>query len=132
MRDEECSMNTMLRGLTIRVFALGSLAVAAGCATVPPPTEQMAVSRAALGDAVSAGAGEYAGVDLRDAQLKLDAANVAMGSREYDKARIFAEEAEVDAKLAATRARSAKAQRAVAELNESLRVLRDELSRSPR
>ena len=105
---------------------------AAGCATPNAPTDQMAVTRRAVADAVSAGAPEYAPVALKDAQDKLDAANVAMGSRDYDAARSLAEEAEADANLAAARARSVKAQRAAAEVQESIRALQDELVRANR
>lgn len=115
-------------------FALAALAFIglAGCATTPPPNEQMAVTRAAVADAVSAGAGDYASVDLRNAQDELDRANVAMGARDYERAKRLAESSEADANLAATRARSAKAQRAVAEVQESIRVLREELARAGR
>jgi hypothetical protein len=104
----------------------------AGCATTPPPNEQMAVARTAVADAVSAGAADYASVDLRNAQDELDRANTAMGARDYDRAQRLAESAEADANLAATRARSAKSQRAVAEVKESIRVLREELARASR
>jgi len=104
----------------------------AGCATTPPPNEQMAVARTAVADAVSAGAADYASVDLRNAQDELDRANTAMGARDYERAQRLAESAEADANLAATRARSAKSQRAVAEVKESIRVLREELARASR
>jgi hypothetical protein len=117
---------------TGRTCAIAVVAALLGtaCATVPPPTEQMAVTRAAVADADSAGGGTYAAVELQNAHQRLDAANVAMGARDYDNARRYAEEAEADANLAATQARSAQAQRAVAELRESLRVLREEMVRT--
>src|SRR4029453_3691087 len=61
-----------------------------------------------------------------------DRANAAMAAREYNDARRYAEEAEADAKLAATTARSVKAQRAVAELDLGIRALKEELPRVPR
>jgi hypothetical protein len=106
--------------------------VIAGCATTSAPTDQMAVTRSAVADAVSAGAPEYAPIALKNAQDKLDAANVAMGSKDYDAARNLSEEAEADANLAAARARSIKAQRAAAEVQESIRALQDELARASR
>jgi hypothetical protein len=112
-------------------FSLALLGLA-GCATLPPPSEQMAVTRTAVADAESAGAAEYASVDLRAAQDKLAEANVAMGARDYERAKRLAEESEADANVAAVRARSAKAQRAVAEVQESIRVLREELARAGR
>jgi hypothetical protein len=110
---------------------VAAMAALAGCAT-NPPTEQMAVSRVAVTDAVSAGAADYAAVDLSHAQDELANANTAMGAQDYDRARRLAEAAEADANLAATRARSMKAQRAVAEVQESIRALRDEINRNAR
>ena len=103
----------------------------AGCATVPAPSDQLAVAKAAVSDAVGAGGGEFTPAELRAAQEKLDQADRAMRAEDYRAARRLAEEAEVDAKLAATKARSLKAQRAVAELRESIRALQLELDRRP-
>ena len=105
-------------------------ALLAGCASSsPPPTEQLAFANAAVNEARSAGAPESSPVEMRLAQDKLDRANQAMGAREYDSARALAEEAEVDAKLAAAKTRSTKAERAVAELREGIRVLQEEINR---
>jgi Domain of unknown function (DUF4398) len=108
---------------------LASLLVLSACASVPPPTEQLAVATAALANAVSAGGPEFAAVDMRNAREKLDRANLAMTAKNYDAARSLAEEAQVDAQLAGTRARTAKAKKASAELQEDSRVLREEISR---
>lgn len=108
-----------------------ALAMLAACATAPPaPTEQFAVSRAAVADAVSAGGAEFAPVALRSAQDKLDRANAAMAAGDYRDARRYAEDAEVDAKLAAATARSRKAERALAEVEAGIRTLREELART--
>jgi Domain of unknown function (DUF4398) len=122
-------MNTSMR--TIAKVAAGAATVLiTACATTPAPTEQMAVARAAVADADASGAATYDAVDIRNAHDKLDAATIALGANHYERARRYAEEAEADANLAATRSRSAKTQRAVAELRESLRALRAEISRS--
>jgi hypothetical protein len=107
--------------------------LAVGCATVsiPPPTDQIAVADAAVADAVAAGGPEYAVSDFRNAQRKLDRARDALALGEYVTARRYAEDAEVDARLAATRARSTKAVRAADEVQASIRALRDELARAP-
>ena len=55
-----------------------------------------------------------------------------MAARQYDDARRLAEEAEVDARLAATIARSAKTQRAVAEVESGIQALKDEIARNAR
>ena len=103
--------------------------VIAGCASIPPPNEQMAVSKVAVTNATSAGGNEFASGEMRSAHDKLDRAGQAMVSEDYKNARLLAEEAEVDAQLAATKARSAKAQQAAATVQEDSRVLRNELDR---
>jgi hypothetical protein len=116
-----------------RACAIAACAVgAAGCATVygPAPTEEMAVAKAAFGDATGAGASQHAPTDYRNAQRKLDRAQDALATRDHDAARRLAEEAAADAKLAAARARSAKAERAAAEVQAGIRALRDELART--
>lgn len=104
----------------------------AGCAStpsIPAPTEQMAVSRAALNNASSAGGNELAPLQLKSAMEKMDAAERAMGEKNYARAKLLAEEALVDAKLAEATARAAKAQKAAEALEEDNRVLRKELDR---
>jgi hypothetical protein len=103
--------------------------VVAGCASVPAPTEQIAVSKAAVANAVGAGGPEFAPAEMRTAQDKLDRANEAMAAKDYERARWLAEESQVDAQLAVTKARSAKAQKAAYAVQEDSRVLREELNR---
>ncbi len=112
------------------VAAIGCAAVViAGCASIPPPTEQMAVSKSALANAVSAGGSEYAPVEMRTAQEKMDRANRAMDKEDYENARWLAEEAQADARLAEKKAQSAKAQKAVSVMQDDIRVLREEINR---
>jgi Domain of unknown function (DUF4398) len=106
--------------------------LAAACASVPPPTEQMAVSQAAVANAVSAGGPEFAAAEMRSARDKLERANAAMLSKDYDNARTLAQQAQVDAQLAASKARSSKAQKAASELAQDSRVLQEELDRKAR
>lgn len=101
-----------------------------GCATIPAPTEQMAVSKVAVSNASSAGGNEYAPLQLKAAMEKMDAAERAMAEENYLIARQLAEQAQVDAQLAAATARSVKAQKAVEALQEDNRVLRQELDRN--
>jgi uncharacterized small protein (DUF1192 family) len=112
--------------------ALAAAFLLGACATVPAPTEQMAVSKAAVTDAVTAGAGEFAPSTLAAAQDKLNKGMAAMNAHDYDAARRYAEEAEVDARLAALSARSAKARLAVRELETSIAALREEIARARR
>lgn len=102
----------------------------AGCASLPPPVEQFAVSKAAVADAVGAGAPEHAPFEMKMARDKLERAHGALAANENDRARQLAEQAEVDATLAAVKARSVKAQQAAAVSSESQRILREELERN--
>jgi hypothetical protein len=117
-----------------KIAGAASVAVlAVGCATVsaPAPTEQLAVADAAIADAVSADVVQYDAADVRTAQRKLARAHDELAQGDYAIAHDLAEEAEVDARLAATRARSTKAVRAAAEVQASIRALRDEIARTP-
>lgn len=101
-----------------------------GCVTGPPPTDQMISAKSAVADAISAGAPEFAPMEMRRAQTKLDDASAAMVAKEYVRARRLSEQAEVDAKLASSKARSLKAQKEVAKLEQDIRVLQAEINRS--
>lgn len=104
----------------------------AGCAGAPvnpAPIEQMAVSRAALDTANSAGGNEFAPVPLKSAMEKMEGAERAMGAKNYPLARKLAEQAQADAQLAAATARAARAQKAADALQEDNRVLRREIDR---
>lgn len=101
----------------------------AGCASNVGPIEQMATSRAAVSNANSAGAGEFAPLQLKSAVEKMNGAERAMANKDYDLARQLAEQAQVDAQLAVAAARSAKAQKAAEAIQEDSRVLRQEIDR---
>lgn len=128
--------NTRLPKSHPMMHRIGVAAVAAlfmaGCASTSAPTEQMAVSRAAVSNALSAGGNQFAPVQTRSALQKMESAERAMADKDYEAALRLAEQAEVDAKVAAEMARSAKAQKAADALQEDIRVLREELERQTR
>lgn len=128
-----CNMKSLSASGTVRAglsMLLGSsIVVLTACASVPPPTEQMAVSTAAVAHASTAGGGEAAPADMQMARQKLDRARLAMQAENYDLARVLSEEAQVDAQLAEAKAGSIKARKAASELSEGVRVLREELDR---
>lgn len=117
--------------LTMRRIGTAAAAIVlmAGCASTSAPTEQMAVSRAAISNAMSAGGNQFAPVQLKSAMDKMDAAERAMTEKNYELALRLAEQAEVDARLAAEMARSAKARQAADAVQEDIRVLRQEIER---
>ena len=116
----------ILRGL-VTSFAAALLLIA--CASTPAPTEQMAISRAAVSNATSAGGNEYAPVQLKSAIDKMDAAERAMSAKDYVRARQLAEQAQVDAQLAEATARSAQAKKASDAVQDDSRILRQEIDR---
>ena len=118
---------------TFPIVSVGSLSLAvllSACASVPPPTEQLAAGRSALNSAQQAGAPQYAPVELAQARTKLQDAEAAMRAEEFEVARRLAEEASADAALAQARAGSARARQAAQQVDESIRTLRSELERS--
>jgi hypothetical protein len=114
-----------------RVISAAGIAAAlmAGCASVPPPTEELALSKAAVANAVSAGAREFAAPDLSAAQDKVAKADQMMTAKNYEAALWLAEQAHADADVAAARSRSAQARKALFAAQEDSRVLREELNR---
>jgi len=102
----------------------------AGCAAkTPAPEKQVSLATQSIAYAESSGAVEFAPVELEMAREKLNMAKRAMDRRENLKAKQLADEAMVDANLAEAKARSAKAQKIVEELKDSIRVLREEMNR---
>lgn len=120
------------------VFLVSALSLAlalgvVGCASSQPPesavTAELAAARTALGQADQAQAGEYAALDLRNARQKLEQAQEAFDRGERTRAMRLAQQAAVDAELAEVKSRSEQSQRAIEEVQESIRVLRQEIER---
>lgn len=118
--------------LNILVLLLFGWSLVGCSASVPPPTQKIALSSAAINQAEASGAVEYAPVEMRAAREKLAQAKGAMNMEENKKALQLAEQAEVDAQLAEAKARTAKSQKAVSELQESIQALKKEIERKPR
>ncbi|WAJ36451.1 DUF4398 domain-containing protein [Pseudomonas sp. GOM7] len=116
---------TPLRGFKLAALLLGSSLLLAGCAG-NPPSEQYAVSESAVNSAVSAGATEFAPVEMKAAQDKLKEAEFAMHDEDYEKARRLAEQAEWDARVAERKAQAAKAERALQDARQGIQELREE------
>ncbi len=95
-----------------------------------PATADVAVSRNAVENAVAVGAAEYAPEEVSAARAKMMRANEALAAKDYKLARELAVQAQADARLAQSKARSAKATAAAKALEEDLRVLRQEVERA--
>jgi len=95
-----------------------------GCSSMKTP------AKAAVESAASAGGAQYAPLEMRSAREKLDKAKKALADKEFELAADLANQAEADAKLAQSKAGSAKAKVAADAIDDDIRVLREELKRS--
>ncbi|VVN91106.1 hypothetical protein PS712_01888 [Pseudomonas fluorescens] len=120
---------TPLHGLKMAALVIGSSLVLAGCAG-NPPTEQFAVTESAVNDAVSAGGTEFSAVEMKSAQDKLKQAEIAMHDKKYDQARMLAEQAEWDARVAERKAQAMKAEQSVKDSQKGVQELRQESQRT--
>jgi hypothetical protein len=80
------------------VFCSCLALLATACSSLKTPaTADVAVSKAAVDNAVGAGAVELAPMEMRSAQDKLAQANRAMGDKDYKRATELANQAQADA-----------------------------------
>lgn len=119
----------MTRRPMLALALVTSLAIVAGCASVPEPTDKMAVAEAAILRASTSGTSVDAPRELQLATDKLTAARQAMSSKEYERAGQLAEQATVDAQAAEIHAQSARSRKAAQETQDAARVLREEMNR---
>jgi hypothetical protein len=118
----------------IKVLCASMLLSLAACGTSQkaPATADVAVSKNAVENAVSAGAADLAPEEITSARAKMMRANQALAAKDYALARDLATQAQADAKLAQSKSNSTKATAAADALNADLRVLREEVDRANR
>jgi len=112
-------LNKSLLGL-LAPFAL------VGCAHDPLPAEQLRLTEQTMVEARAAGATAQT-AELALAEEKLAAAQVALKHRRYRQARMLAEQAELDARLAEARVLNEKSRTQVLEINRRIEGLRRQL-----
>jgi len=114
----------IMRKLTLFVL----LAFFAGaCASTKPPTQKITQVETSIKQAEQVGADDYAALEIREARKKLDQARTQVSQEKYEDAKLTAEKAMVDAELAQIKTLSAKSQRAVQQLRESIKALQEEI-----
>jgi predicted S18 family serine protease len=123
-----------VRNQSGRILKLAGLVIAAAtltaCSSLPPPVEQMAVTRTTVERVSSApNAVDAAPVELSQARDKLTRAERAMNDKDYVSARRLGAEAEADARVAESRASAMRGERALKEVRDSIRSLQDEINR---
>ena len=114
----------------LAALALGSSLLLAGCAG-NPPTEQFAVTNTVVKSAVAAGGPEYAPVQMKQAQDKLAQAENLLRDDQYEQARMMAEQAEWDARVAERTALATKAQKNLQDSQRGVQQIREEGARTP-
>lgn len=114
-------------GILIAACALGMLAGCAGEAE--RPTAEVARANTLIEQAEKAGAQRYAAAELQQARDKLQEVDVAVKNGKEEQALRLAQQASVDAELAAARATSGEAQRAAEEVERSTSTLQQEADR---
>ncbi|WP_395611011.1 DUF4398 domain-containing protein [Pseudomonas sp. B22129] len=109
------------------LFAALAVVALAGCAADPAPNEQMRLTRQALEQASAVGASTDESPELKLAQEKFSRAEANMADQSYKRARMRAEEAELDARLAEAKVLTGKSQEQLNVLNTRIARLRKQL-----
>ena len=99
------------------------------CASVPLPSEQMAVAEAAVQRANTRTTTEFAAAELQIATQKLVSARQAVANKDYERARQLAEQADLDAQVAELHAQSVISRKAAQESQDAARALLEEINR---
>ena len=98
-----------------------------GCASLPPPTAEIAAADRAIKIASTPDSQRYAATELAAAHNDLAAAQAAMAKDDYDRARMLVAAVMADADLASAKGRALAAQSAVAAKTEDNATLRRRL-----
>lgn len=107
--------------------AAAALVLLAACATTPPDPRLLDNAEQAIETAREAGAEDYAPLELRFAQERLEAARFQLDNDQAGPARRLADEAEIEAQLALARSRAAQARADLSQRQRELERLRTDL-----
>jgi hypothetical protein len=114
--------------VTIRpLFAALAVLALAGCAADPAPNEQIRLTEQALEQARAVGAIADEVPEMKLAEEKFARAKGNMADESYKKARMRAEQAELDARLAEAKVLTLKSQEQLNVLNTRIARLRKQL-----
>ena len=123
----------MTRTRVITACAILAPFLVVGCASKPPrPDAQLARAEASLVQAEQAGARQYSGRDYDSARDKLAEAKRLADKGESVPAGMLADQARVDAEVAAAHSRRQAADKAAAEVRLGTESLQDETTRQQR
>lgn len=114
----------------LRTSCIAAALFAAGCASAPPPTQNLMAATQAITTAESAEAPRYAAGELASSRSKLQAAGTAVTAKDMVTADRLAQEARVEAEYATAKATSAKARMVNDEMRKSTKALAEEMNRN--
>ncbi|MFJ4194252.1 DUF4398 domain-containing protein [Pseudomonas sp. NPDC089534] len=109
------------------LFAAVAVLALAGCANDPAPNEQMRLTGQALEQAKAVGATADDVPEMKLAEDKYSRAKGSMAGESYKNARMRAEQAELDARLAEAKVLTHKSEEQVSALNTRIARLRKQL-----
>lgn len=117
--------------LLVSGTATALLVLTSGCASTPPPelVQQMTRAETSIAQAEQSGAPSGALAELQQARDKQASAKQSLDKGDYELAMRQAKQAQLDAQYAATKSQAAQAQTAAAEVQDSLRTLKQEGAR---
>ncbi len=107
-------------------YLLLAVIILAGCASDPAPIEQLRLTEQALEQARAVGADQQV-PQLALAEKKLRQAQLALTGGDFKQARVLAEQAELDARLAEARVLTAKSQEQLSAVTNQIERLRKQL-----
>ena len=119
-----------MRKAATAISAAAVLLTSACASTGDRPVDELATARASIDLAEQNGAQEHSTQTITAAREKLARAETLAESGNHEQAKWLADQAEVDARLAAARAQLAKNEAAVEELRDSLSALEREINRN--
>ena len=102
-----------------------------GCSSTPPPVEKISLARDSVERAVSAQATQFAPLEMKTAQDKLAQMEQAIGAKNYVQVDTLAEQIEVDANLAETKANAMRKSQVLKQAQEGIQVLKQEMLNAP-
>lgn len=121
----------MSRPIVQAALAVSLTLFLAACGSSPKkPSTEIAMTSAALQSAETAGARDYAPIELRRAREKQALANKKLDKEEYEAARRYSEQAIVDAELAKAKSEAEKSRLALKEVQDGIQLMRQEVGRA--
>src|ERR1044072_459630 len=111
--------------------ALAATMAMSGCASPPRdmPSQQFTQTQDAISEAIEQGAREDAAAEIAAAEEHFAKAKAAADNKDYEIALLYAEKADAHETVGEARAERADAAGNLEELQENIRVLKDEIDR---